>query len=308
MEENTKIFKIGSVIFEHPILNASGCWTGTEEQIIELKNNSLSAVVSKTCSIFSKKGNPECNYYKLENVNIHFNSKGLPNKGYSYYKDISNKFDNKPFILSIAYDLEENMALILKDYDKSISETKLVEINMSCPNIEKKIPGYHLILMQKLIIFIFKLKLKNIEFGLKLPPYFEIDMMNNIIACLNESYDVCYCGFNPIKYILLSNSIPNVFPLLNGSPVLAKFYGGLSGKMNKYIAIGNVHFFSQSLNKNIKIIGCGGIETVEDIEDYLHCGAHFVQLGSCFYEESSNNLNIEKLNTLIYFFKNKHLR
>lgn len=302
MSESKTIIKIGSVIFDHPILNASGCWAMNEEQINELKNTKLSAVVSKTCSIFSKKGNPECNYYKIENENIHFNSKGLPSMGYSYYKDIGEQFENKPFILSIAYDSWENMSLILKDYDTSINKPKLVEINMSCPNVETKIPGYHIEIIEKIIILIFKLQLKNIEFGLKLPPYFELDMMNKVIECLNNTYESCYGEMNPIKYIVLSNSIPNAFPLLKGSPVLANFYGGLSGKTNKYIAISNVHIFSQKLNKNIKIIGCGGIETIDDVLDFLRCGAHFVQIGSCFYEASLNSLNVEKINKLVDSF------
>jgi dihydroorotate dehydrogenase (fumarate) len=296
MEENNKILKIGSVIFNHPILNASGCWATNEEQIIGLKNTGLSGVVSKTCSIFSKKGNPECNYYKLENENIHFNSKGLPSLGYSYYREISNKITNKPFILSIAYDLQENMGPILKDYDESRTKPSLVEINMSCPNVETKIPGYHIDIIETLIIYLIKLNLKNIEFGLKLPPYFEIDMMNIIIRSLNSFSET---QRNPIKYIVLTNSIPNTLPLLDGQPILANIYGGLSGKFNKCIALSNVRVFSQKLNKNIKIIGCGGIETSEDITDYLNFGASFVQLASCFYEENSNSLNLNKIDNLI---------
>jgi dihydroorotate dehydrogenase len=95
MLENTENYQLGRVIFEHRILNASGCWAANEEQINNLVNSKLSGVVSKTCTIFSKKGNPECNYYKLENENIHFNSKGLPSLGYSYYREISNKITNK---------------------------------------------------------------------------------------------------------------------------------------------------------------------------------------------------------------------
>jgi dihydroorotate dehydrogenase (fumarate) len=299
MLENTENYQLGRVIFEHQILNASGCWAANEEQINNLVNSKLSGVVSKTCTIFSKKGNPECNYYKLENENIHFNSKGLPSLGYSYYREISNKITNKPFILSIAYDLQENMGPILKDYDESRTKPSLVEINMSCPNIETKIPGYHIDIIETLIIYLIKLSLKNIEFGLKLPPYFEIDMMNIIIRSLNSFSET---QRNPIKYIVLSNSIPNTLPLLDGQPILANIYGGLSGKFNKCIALSNVRVFSQKLNKNIKIIGCGGIETSEDITDYLNFGASFVQLASCFYEENSNNLNLKKIDNLINLY------
>ena len=296
MPENIEYYQLGSVNFEHRILNASGCWSASEEQISSLANSKLSGIVSKTCTIFSKKGNPECNYYKVENENIHFNSKGLPSYGYSYYRDISSKIINKPFILSVAYDVKENMIPILKDYDNSVNKPSLVEINMSCPNVESQIPGYHLCEIEKLSIFLYKLNLQHLEFGLKLPPFFEIDMMNNIIDCLNAFGET---ERNPIKYIVLSNSIPNALPLVNSEPVLANIYGGLSGKFNKYIALSNVNVFSQKLNKKIKIVGCGGIETKEDILDYFNFGANFVQLASCFYEETSNSLNIKKIDNLI---------
>ena len=82
-------------------------------------------------------------------------------------------------------------------------------------------------------------------------------------------------------------------------PILSNKYGGMSGKINKHISLSNVMTFSKTLSKEIKIIGCGGINTIEDVSDYLKYGASFIQLASCFYDEISDELNISKINELV---------
>jgi dihydroorotate dehydrogenase len=108
-----------------------------------------------------------------------------------------------------------------------------------------------------------------------------------------------------VKYIVLSNSIPNCLLLNQGQPVLSNIVGGMSGKYNKCISLSNVMYFSRILNKEIKIIGCGGIDSVEDIKDYLNNGASFVQLASCFYDVESNRLSVDKINNTIKEFLQK---
>lgn len=291
---------IGSVYFETPILNASGCWSIDQEQIIELYNSELGGVVSKSCSIFSKKGNDEPNYHR--NGDFHFNSKGLPNFGYDYYKKISNTITNKPFVLSIAYNNIHELLIILNDYDNYVKKYSLVEINLSCPNVDTRIPGYHLKDIEDILLQIKLAYYDNIHIGFKLPPYFEIEFIQKLTHLLN-SYETC------VYFIVVSNSIPNGFPTdSNSNPILSNKYGGISGKFNKYIALSNVKTFSDNLNKSISIVGCGGIENNEDILEYFKYGATFVQLASCFYDSRCNKLNIQKINDVIYAYKNPYFK
>ena len=289
---NTK-HKIGYVSFDNPILNASGCWSMNEEQICELENSKLGGVVSKTCSIFRKEGNKEPNYHYDEKNNVHFNSKGLPNFGYDYYKNISNKIKDKPFIISIAYSNIYELVIMLNDYDQFVDKNVLVEINVSCPNVDSRIPGYHIEDMEELLQTIKDLDYDNVCVGLKLPPYFEIEFINKLSILFNK-YENC------LYFIVVSNSIANGFPTSsNKEPILANHYGGISGKFNKYISLSNVKTFAALLQKTITIVGCGGIETNEDILEYFKYGASFVQLASCFYNSQTNKLNISKINNLI---------
>ena len=308
-KQDEKYF-IGNVVFDIPIFNASGCWVMNNEQMMELNESKFGGIVSKTCTIFSKTGNDEPNYFYDEVNNIHFNCKGLPNYGYNYYRNVSNNI-TKPFFLSVAYDKTENLMTIFNDYGEYINNINnninnnkcLIEINMSCPNFENRISGYHLDEIESICtnICFKKVSEKNFNklmFGLKLPPYFEIEFIYKLALILNKYSDA-------IKFITMSNTVPITLPIYDNEFVLSNKYGGLSGKINKYIAMGNIYTIKKKLINDIKIIGCGGIETLQDIQDYKKVGADFFQLGSCFYDDISNKLDVDKINELIDAFKNQ---
>jgi dihydroorotate dehydrogenase (fumarate) len=279
----------------HTILNSSGCWGSNETQLDELFNTKLNAVITKTCTLHLKKGNPEPTFYSLGN--LHINSKGLPNEGYIYYKALYNKYklNNKKYILSVAWETNENNTLeLLKDYDNHVTKQELVELNLSCPNLEHELPSYNYIMLDKILKLINNLNLNNLIFSLKLSPFLDHQLCDKIINTINSNNNS-----NIYKYIVLSNSIPNGLILNNGTPALSNIYGGLSGKLNKYIALSNVYYFKNKLDKNIEIIGCGGISNVYDIKDYLNNGANYVQLGSCFYDSFTNSLDYDKINSVI---------
>lgn len=281
------------------LMNSSGCWCSNEKQLDELFNTKLKIIVTKTCTLNPKKGNVEPTYYKTND--IHINSKGLPNEGYYYYKNLYKKYNlcNKKYVLSVAWELNENNTLnLLKDYDNYVSKKELVEINLSCPNLNYEIPSYNYLLLDRILKLINNLELKNLFLSLKLSPYLDHLLCDKIINTINVNNN------NGIyKYIILSNSIPNCLILNNNNPVLSNIYGGLSGKLNKYISLSNVYYFRDKLDKNIQIIGCGGIENIEDINDYLNNGANYVQLGSCFYDSILDCLDYNKINLLITEFE-----
>lgn len=291
-----KIYLIGNVKFECPILNASGCWIATEDQIDSLITSELGGIVLKTCTLESKIGNPEPTYCKVGDC--HINSKGLPNPGYNYYKTIAqnNLNNDKPIILSIGYEGLNLLESILTDYANVIQKPCLIEINMSCPNTEMEIVPYNLYKFADFLNGLHKLNIfsGNLQVGLKLPPYLDNHLLKQI-AQLIVKYS------NLITFITLSNSIPNCLAFNNGQYLLSNQYGGMSGKLNKFISISNVKQFAdyfKSCNCMVTIIGCGGIESEIDINDYINMGANFVQLGSCFYDSNLNCLNKEKINEL----------
>jgi len=293
MIKNEPIY-IDDIEFSNPILNASGCWVFNEEQITKLYDSDLGGILAKTCTIFSKEGNPEPNYYEKDG--IHFNSKGLPNMGYQYYRNLSKKIVEKPYILSVAFQDYDKLKIILEDYDNFVYKNVLVEMNLSCPNLENEIPGYYCDFVEKILVFINSLGLKNIKIGLKFPPFLQKIAIEEMANVLNKYTHV-------VKYIVSANSIPNCVSLLDGKPALSNVYGGMSGKLNKHLALSNVIQFSKLLNKNIKIIGCGGIDNIEDVMEYLNNGANFVQIASCFYDSKNDNFHMNKVKKLMYSYE-----
>lgn len=280
-----------------PIISASGCWSATEEQVIELMKSNIGAICLKTCTLFSKDGNQEPTFYRSGDFT--FNSKGLPNNGYNYYRNILLKYNiegNKRFIISLAFENVENLNIILEDLNSISKRSTFVEINLSCPNIKcDRIIGYDLLQIINLLNNL-KKDLNYITIGLKLPPYLDSEFIKKICYLLNENLNV-------IKFITLCNSIPNTLCLNNDNePSLSTNVGGMSGKANKFISLGNISIFNNFLDKNINIMGCGGISSVADILDYKKLGVNYYQIASFFYDENENRLNIKNINLIIEEF------
>ena len=171
-------------------LNASGCWCADEEQINSLFDSNLDAILIKTCTFEPKEGNKEPNYYKLDD--IHINSKGLPNNGYLYYKKLYDKFChlNKKFILSVAWENNKNKIInLLEDYDNHILKKELVELNLSCPNVEKSIPSYDPFYFESILHSINNYKFKNLFF-FYLPLIINYQDMNSKIL-INQLRCIC---------------------------------------------------------------------------------------------------------------------
>ncbi len=71
--------------------------------------------------------------------------------------------------------------------------------------------------------------------------------------------------------------------LKTGKPILANQSGGLSGPAIKPVAIRMIHEVSQRVT--IPIIGMGGIESVDDIIEYLYAGASAVAVGTMNFSD-----------------------
>jgi len=280
--------------------NASGCWAATEEQINLLLQCGLDSVITKTCTLYPRSGNPEPTFFRQDTISI--NSKGIPSDGYEYYKQICIQHKHNRPILSVLWETDENNTIaLLNDYNTQFLENEYatVELNLSCPNLQKEIPAYNPTLLDHILTTIHRLKLNSLQFSLKLSPYLDHTLCNQIIDVINKHATTC----NHIQYIVLANSIPNCILFDRGNYVLSTVYGGLSGKYNKPISLSNVHYFRPRLHSSIEIIGCGGIDCVEDVDDYRKCGAFAVQLGSCFYKEDINQLDYDKIRGFISAYK-----
>ena len=305
--------------FSNCLMNASGCMCAEHTDLLKLNKSVSGAIISKTCSLEKRDGNSHPRYYEDPKNKITLNSMGLPNNGYKYYTDLIGTFD-KPYIMSVAgnYLLEDFK--ILKDINEKVTQPQkqLVEINVSCPNIEgKEQLAYN---FNDLNAFLCRLStiidtLPNLVIGLKLPPYFDpahFSQLKNVI-----SKHLTY-----IKFLTAINSIGNTLIVdseTESTTIRPKNgLGGLGGSFIKPVALSNVwqlHQLFNSIKEQIIIFGCGGITNGDDVFQHILCGAHMCQIGSqlmlegdgCF-ERINNELikimNNKKYNNL-YEFRGK---
>lgn len=317
--------KIGDIILDSCIYNASGPKCSEYNNLNNLLLSDSAAILSKSCTINQRDGNEGKRYwdsasYSGENNIISVNSMGLPNNGYLYYinyidklyelinnQDEDNfylreKIKKKPYIISVAgLTLEDNIEIISAINKKNRDTSKIikigVELNLSCPNVIGK--GQLAYDFEQLEIYlnkIFELDLKSIDiFGIKLPPYFELnhfELVSNIIKKF------------PIDFITCINSIPNTLYIDSNTdmPVIEpkNGLGGLGGNIIKPISLSNVFNFKKLL-PNIDIIGCGGIINGQDVYEHILCGASAVQLGTIYMIEDVNSFSriMDELNEII---------
>jgi len=281
--------EISGVKFDGCIYNASGPLDTTFDELKKIGESDASAILMKSCTLLPREGNPEPRYKDIEGGSI--NSMGLPNMGYKYYLDILPSLIsfNNPVIASIAGQNLEEYKQIIEAFNTS--KVDLLEINLSCPNIVGKPQiGYDFEISEEII----RMCRDNSEkpWGLKLPPYFDFVHFEQMASILNKSKP---------SFIVCINSIGNaLFIDWETEQVVIKpkgGFGGLGGEYIKPTALANVRKFYELLDKNISIVGVGGIYTGVDAFEFilsgaslLQLGTSFIQSGHCIFEKVSEEL------------------
>ena len=126
---------IGNLKLSGCIYNASGPHCSTINELIDLNKSTAPCILTKSCTLDNRNGNPTPRYYHNNIGSI--NSMGLPNQGFKYYLTCSKKI-SKPYIISIGGLNLNEINTILSNILVAIKmDNKIdgIEINLSCPNI-----------------------------------------------------------------------------------------------------------------------------------------------------------------------------
>lgn len=287
---NSKINILGQS-FKNPIIAASGTFAfGREfEEFYDISK--LGGISVKGLTINERQGNKGVRIYETKSGIM--NSVGLQNPGVD-------KFLN----YELPYLREKGMVVIANlaghcdsDYIKIVervsdSDVNLIELNISCPNV--KAGGMSFGVKPESVFEIVK-KVKKIckkNLIVKLTPNVE-SIGKNAIAAEDAGADAV--------------SLVNTFEALavdykTRKPIFSNIKAGLSGPAIKPIALRMVYDCYQAVK--IPIIGMGGIETFEDVLEFIICGASLVQIGSAnLYDPLACKTIIENLDK--YLNKNK---
>ncbi len=269
---------IGGIKLNSYVCNASGPKDTTLSELEVIARSDSAAIIMKSCTLKPRKGNEKPRYKRWGIGSIQ--SMGLPNLGYKKYIEFAAQLKNKygkPIIASVVgFSTQEYRQLVAAF---QASKVDLIEVNLSCPNIEGKPQvAYDFKQTEKVLNKISNLGSKPI--GLKLPPYYDL-VHHQQIAKIIKKYN--------ISFISCINSVGNTLIIdpKTEAPVIKpkKGLGGLCGTYIKPIALANVRIFYELLEDKVQIFGVGGITSGTDAFEFLLAGANAVQIATTFEKE-----------------------
>jgi dihydroorotate dehydrogenase (fumarate) len=288
IDVSTTLF--GGTKLQSVLYNASGVMCTEYYQLQSVLSSShTGAVVTKSCTLESRKGNPEPRYADSGKNALHnwsINSMGIPNNGIDYYLDGSRSglarldLRGKPYIVSVSgLSVLENLDILDRIRYTREPGVTAVELNLSCPNIVGKPQMcYDFEGMEDTLRRVFERgELRNIALGLKMSPYFDV-------AHFDRAAEVLEPFANKISFLTCSNSIGNGL-LVDADTESTLIHpkrglGGCGGDCMRPVALSNVYNFHRRLGDRIDIIGCGGVSTGDDVFNLILAGAKAVQVGT----------------------------
>ena len=258
---------------KNPIIPASGCFGFGREYAEYFDLSLLGGIAIKSATLNERYGNEGIRIAECPSGML--NSIGLQNKGVKAI--IENEL---PFLKNYDTEIIANVAGASEEEYLAVIEAlndedviKAFELNISCPNV--KHGGLALGTTASLAYAITE-KAKKIS---KKPVYVKLspnvtDIVEIALACEKAQAD---------GLVLINTLLGMRINLRTGKPLLGNITGGLSGPCIKPIALRMVYQVAQKVN--IPIIGVGGIESAEDVLEFLNAGASAVEVGAANFRD-----------------------
>ncbi len=258
---------------KNPIIPASGCFGFGREYAEYFDLSLLGGIAIKSATLNERYGNEGIRIAECPSGML--NSIGLQNKGVKAI--IENEL---PFLKNYDTEIIANVAGASEEEYLAVIEAlndedviKAFELNISCPNV--KHGGLALGTTASLAYAVTE-KAKKIS---KKPVYVKLspnvtDIVEIALACEKAQAD---------GLVLINTLLGMRINLRTGKPLLGNITGGLSGPCIKPIALRMVYQVAQRVN--IPIIGVGGIESAEDVLEFLNAGASAVEVGAANFRD-----------------------
>jgi dihydroorotate dehydrogenase (NAD+) catalytic subunit len=252
-----------------PIILASGILGVSFSSMKRVIDAGAGAVTTKSIGPKSRKG------YKNPSVieiypGTFLNSVGLGNPGIDVFiseiKEI--KKLNIPLIVSVFGDTKEVYLDVATKAENAGADA--IEINISCPHAEVSSIGIDKGLTYEIVNFLKKKLL--IPLFVKLNPNVT-NIVEIALAAENAGADGVV-AINTLSALKIDVNTKR--------PILSHGSGGLSGRAIHPVAIKKVFDLYKVLK--IPIIGCGGINSWQDVVEFFLAGASAVQIGTALYK------------------------
>ncbi|MCY7473286.1 dihydroorotate dehydrogenase [Bacillus safensis] len=253
---------------KNPIIPASGCF-GFGREFASLYDLSLlGGIMIKATTLEPRFGNPTPRV--AETGAGMLNAIGLQNPGLKGVVENElpwlEQFDT-PIIANVAGSQVEDYVEVAKQISQA-KNVHALELNISCPNV--KTGGIAFGTDPNMAASLTKAvkKVSSVPVYVKLSP--------NVANIVEIAQAIEAAGADGLT--MINTLIGMRLDLKTGKPILANKTGGLSGPAVKPVAVRMVHEVSQAVS--IPIIGMGGVQSAEDVLEFLLAGASAVAVGT----------------------------
>ncbi|MCA6080039.1 MAG: dihydroorotate dehydrogenase [Endomicrobium sp.] len=263
---------------KNPVLTASGTFGYGYELADLIPLEKLGGIVTKTITLEPRAGNLQPRIAEVASGML--NTIGLQNIGVKAFVEEPLEKLNKigvPVVVSVAGAAVSEYVETVKILGRQ-NGISAIELNLSCPNLKKKIICHDLLLMQDVIRGV--KKVSKVPVIAKLSPLVT-DISELALTAQNAGADG----------VTLANTYPAMaIDIRTFKPKLSTVKGGMSGACVKPMSVRCVYDAYQSVK--IPIIGCGGIMTGEDAVEFILAGATVVSVGSSSLVSPGNLIKV----------------
>lgn len=257
---------------KNPIMPASGCFGFGREYSQFYNLEKLGAIIMKAATGEERLGNDTPRV--AETASGMLNAIGLQNPGVR--KIVETEI---PFLSQFNIPIIANVAgSSLEEYEKVTATLReaerldAIELNISCPNVKEGGIQFGIDPQMAATVTRKVKAISNVPVYVKLSPN-----VTNIVEMAKAVEAAGADGFTMI------NTLTGMqIHLPTKKPLIANEVGGLSGPAIKPIAIRMIYEVKKHVS--LPIIGMGGIETAEDVLEFLLAGADAVAIGTANFQ------------------------
>ena len=268
---NTAI-ELPGMSMKNPILPASGCYGFGQEYSRFYDLDLLGAITVKAVTAEKRLGNQVPRIAETESGML--NAIGLQNPGVDHvieHELEALRSNNIPILVNIAGNAPEDYVETSRKIAAS-GKASALELNISCPNV--KTGGIQFGSDPDIAYDLTKAvkAVSDIPLYVKLSP--------NVTDIVAMAKAVEAGGADGLS--MINTLVGMQIDITTGQLVLANGRGGLSGPAIKPVAIRMIYDVAQEVD--IPIIGMGGVQTVDDVIEFMMAGASAVAVGTANFQ------------------------
>jgi dihydroorotate dehydrogenase (NAD+) catalytic subunit len=261
------------LLLANPILVASGTFGyGVEYgEVVDVQR--IGAICCKGTTLKPRAGNPPPRV--TETPGGMLNSIGLQNPGVDAVID---KYGpvwqgwKVPVIVNVAGESIEDYVEVVRRLD-GVPGVAGIELNISCPNVGKGGLQFAIDRDAARAVTAAVRRVTELPLLVKLSP--NVSDVRPIAKAIEEAGADAISAINTLSGLAVAPDRTRAF--------LGNTYGGLSGPAIKPVALRIVYEVAQVVS--IPIVAIGGITNLDDVLDFLACGAVAVQVGTAIFAD-----------------------